>query len=156
VQEPVDRLPHRLVHHQSLTAGIDERQLEQARDGPLDVGLREHGPQQRLGDPPHDRCRFQRPPRLGVLDIGQVQPGQLGDDARGRGVFQRELGMLGHAGGGEDEGQRVTTRDAVEPHRIRCPGAVHLQQRSGVVVAERTQGEASELAPQVGEPAGDW
>jgi hypothetical protein len=148
VEEAVDRLTDRLVHHQALAARVDEWQPEQARDGPFNVYPRQHGAEQRLGHSPHDRRRLERAPRLGIPDVLQVQAGELGDDPRGCCFLQRELGMLGCAGGGEHEGQGLAARDAVEPRHVGRSRAVQPEELLRVVVAEGPSGRLRNSPPR--------
>ena len=84
----------------------------------------------------------------GSWSLFEVQPCQLGDDARRGRVLERELRVLGDPRRGEGQGERVSASDPVQPFRIRRRDASVGEEGMGVLLAERAEREALEVAAE--------
>ena len=128
-QEAGDRVAHGLVDDEAVAASVDERQVEQAAQRLGAVLLLEHRREHGLSGPPHDRGRLQRAPRELVLHVFEVEARELIDDAGQRRVLERELRMLGDAGRGERERERMPLGDPVQARGFLRGDTALLEQR---------------------------
>ena len=97
--------------------------------------------------------RFEGTPGKRVLDVVEVEPGELFDDARERRVLEREVGALGDTGGGEHERERMPARDPVQPRRVARRDPEPLEQRARVGILEWMERQAAK--PVESEPPRD-
>ena len=135
------------------SARVDERKVQQPAQSVATVRLLQHRPEDGLGDPSHDRGRFEGTPCERVLDVVEVEPRQLFDDACERRVLEPEVGALGDAGGGEHQRERMPARDPVQPRRVARRDPEPLEQRARIGILERMQRHAAK--PVQSEPPCD-
>ena len=142
-EEAGNRVPYRLVNNDSVSARLNEWEIKQSMGGRGPVTVQHRG-QDRLGRTTYDAPCLKRLASDRILDIGEVHPAQLVDNARHGGILESALGVFQDTGRSEHQRERMASCNVIQSNRFARRDAPPLEQLERIRLIERPQREFME------------
>ena len=129
-----DRILHGVMHMQSLTVAIHEREGVEAVVGVVRGSVRQHRAEERMRRAADDRGGVEDPAGERICNVGAVETGQFLDHAGNGDRF--EAHPLSPSRRGQSQREWVAARKAIDPPRLIRVNAGMGEHREGVAIIE--------------------